>query len=91
MYQNRPKNYLIESILVTIFCCLPFGIAGIVFAAQVNAKFDVGDNEGAYKSSKEAKKWMTWGLISSIVIGLFYLIFIFALGGLAFMENYWQF
>jgi predicted secreted protein len=91
MNQNQPKNYLIESILVTIFCCMPFGIVGIVFAAQVNAKFDAGDYEGALKASKEAKKWMTWGLISSIVIGLFYLIFMFLLGGLAFMGNYWQF
>ena len=36
---TQPKNWLVESILVTIFCCLPFGIAGIVFASQVNSKF----------------------------------------------------
>ncbi|MHB1108479.1 MAG: CD225/dispanin family protein [Lutibacter sp.] len=60
MNQHPPKNYLIESILVTIFCCLPFGIAGIVFAAQVNAKFEMGDYEGAKKASEEAQKWMTW-------------------------------
>jgi len=90
MYQIQPKNYLIESILVTIFCCLPFGIVGIVFSAQVNAKFEAGDYEGALKASKEAKKWMTWGLISTLVIGLFYLIFILAFGGLAIMGNYWQ-
>lgn len=88
MNQHQPKNYLIESILVTIFCCLPFGIVGIVFAAQVNAKFDAGDYEGAIKTSKEAKKWMNLGLISGLVIGLFYLIFIFALGGIALMGDY---
>ena len=26
-------NYLVQAILVTIFCCLPFGIASIVYAA----------------------------------------------------------
>jgi predicted secreted protein len=88
MNQHQPKNYLIESILVTIFCCLPFGIVGIVFAAQVNAKFDAGDYEGAIKTSKEAKKWMNLGLISGLVIGLFYLIFIFALGGIALLGDY---
>lgn len=31
------KNYLIESILVTLLCCLPLGIPAIVFAAQVNS------------------------------------------------------
>jgi len=29
----KMKNYLVESIVVTICCCLPFGIAAIVFAA----------------------------------------------------------
>lgn len=88
MNQHPPKNYLIESILVTIFCCLPFGIAGIVFAAQVNAKFDLGDYEGALKSSQEAKKWMTLGIISSLVIGFFYLFIVFVIGGLAFMGDF---
>jgi predicted secreted protein len=88
MNENQPKNYLIESILVTIFCCLPFGIVGIVFAAQVNAKFDLGDYEGALKSSQEAKKWMTLGIISSLVIGFFYLFIVFVIGGLAFMGDF---
>ena len=83
MNQKPPKNYLVESILVTILCCLPFGIAGIVFASQVNSKFAVGDYEGAIASSKSAKKWMTWGLVLGIIVIVLYLVFIFALGGLA--------
>ncbi len=55
--QNPPKNWLVESILVTIFCCLPFGIAGIVFATQVNSKFAAGDYEGAMRASRDAAKW----------------------------------
>jgi predicted secreted protein len=88
MNQQPPKNYLIESILVTIFCCMPFGIVGIVNAAQVNTKFDLGDYEGALNASKEAQKWMTWGIVSSLIIGLFYLVFVFALGGLAMMGDF---
>lgn len=83
MDQNRPKNYLIESILVTIFCCLPLGIVGIVYATQVNSKFDVGDFDGAMKASQDAKTWMKWGLISGAIVVVVYLVFIFALGGLA--------
>jgi len=67
MEQSQPKNYLIESILVTIFCCQPFGIVGIVYASQVNSKFDAGDYQGAQTASKEAKKWMNWGIIAGIV------------------------
>ena len=47
-----PKNWLVESILVTIFCCLPFGIAGIVFASQVNSKWAAGDYNGGYNHQK---------------------------------------
>ena len=85
MDQNQPKNYLVESILVTIFCCLPFGIAGIVFASQVNSKYAAGDFDGALQASNDAKKWMKWGLISGVVVIALYLIFIFAIGGLAIM------
>jgi len=83
MDQTQPKNYLVESILVTIFCCLPFGIAGIVYASQVNSKFANGDYEGAIKASEDAKKWMKWGLIAGIIVVVLYLVFLFALGGLA--------
>lgn len=86
MDQIRPKNYLIESILVTIFCCLPLGIVGIVYATQVNSKFDSGDFDGAMKASKDAKSWMKWGLIAGAIVVVLYLVFIFALGGLAFLS-----
>ena len=50
-------NYLVQAILVTIFCCLPFGIVAIVFAAQVNGKLERGDHEGALRASSTAKLW----------------------------------
>ncbi|ANQ52708.2 CD225/dispanin family protein [Flammeovirga yaeyamensis] len=72
MNGQPPKSYLVESILVTLFCCLPFGIAGIVNASKVESRFYAGDVEGAEKASQEAKKWMKWGLISSIIGGVLY-------------------
>ena len=50
-------NYLVQAILVTIFCCQPFGIVSIVFAAQVNGKLESGDIEDARRASQSAKKW----------------------------------
>ena len=85
MEQTQPKNYLIESILVTIFCCLPLGIVGIVYASQVNSKFASGDYEGAQMASNDANKWMKWGAISGIIVAVLYVIFIIAVGGLAFL------
>ena len=37
-------NYLVQAILVTLCCCLPFGIVAIVYAAQVNSKLDRGSS-----------------------------------------------
>lgn len=71
----RPKNYLVESILVTILCCLPLGIVGIIFATQVNTKFDAGDYSGAEKASKQAKQFMMWGLIIGLVVMVAYFAF----------------
>jgi len=68
MDQTQPKNYLLESILVTMCCCQPFGIVGIVFASQVNSKYAAGDYLGAQQASNDAKKWVIWGFASGLVI-----------------------
>lgn len=63
-------NHLVWAILVTIFCCLPFGIVSIVYAAQVNTKLSAGDVDGARLASQNAKTW-AWvafgvGIASSV-------------------------
>ena len=63
-------NYLAQAILVTIFCCLPFGIVSIVYAAQVNGKLAVGDINGARDASKNAKMWAWIAFGIGIVLGL---------------------
>lgn len=62
-----PDNYLVYAILTTLFCCLPFGIAGIVKAAQVSTKYQAGDYEGAVQASADAKKWSQTALICGIM------------------------
>ncbi len=70
LVQDIP-NYLVQSILATLFCCIPFGIVAIVFAAQVNSKVQGGDIAGALSASKKAKQfvWISFwlGLISMII------------------------
>ena len=51
-------TYLVPAILVTVFCCLPFGVVSIVYAAQVNEKLNSGDVAGAMRASSNAKTWM---------------------------------
>lgn len=50
-------NYLVQAILTTLCCCLPFGIVAIVHAAKVNSLAEQGRHSEALAASGEAKKW----------------------------------
>jgi hypothetical protein len=73
-----PPNYLVWAILATIFCCLPLGIPAIVFAAQVNSKWQVGDYAGAQESSRKARQFALWSTIIGVVFAVIYLVFVIA-------------
>lgn len=81
---QRPKNWLVESILVTLFCCLPFGIVGIINAANVNSRYDAGDLAGALRASAEAGKWTKVGFAFGLGVVVLYFLFIavVAVGGI---------
>lgn len=68
----KPKNYLVENIVagvVGLFCCCGIstitGVIGIVFATQVDSKFNQGDYTGAESAAKTAKTmfYVTAGLV----------------------------
>ena len=71
---SPPPNNLVWAILVTLFCCLPFGIVSIVYAAQVNGKWQAGDAAGAQESSRKARQWAMYGAITGVVVGIIYII-----------------
>ena len=75
-----PKNWLVESILVTIFCCLPFGIVGIINASKVNGLYGAGDYDGAYRAAQQAGKWTKIGFWVGLALGVLDLIAVFGLG-----------
>ena len=64
----KPESYMLSAILVTLLCCLPFGIVSIVFASQVDAKFNSGDYIGAQEASNKAKSWYHAALVSGLII-----------------------
>ena len=66
------NNNLILAIVVAVLCCLPFGIVGIVYAAQVNGKAQGGDIAGAQDYARKAKLWSLWGLGIGLAVCLLY-------------------
>lgn len=75
MPPNVP-TYLAQSILCTLFCCLPAGVVAIVFAAQVGGKLSSGDYAGAAQASKNAKTWSWVSFGVGLGVGLIYLIIV---------------
>lgn len=74
----KPKTWLVESILTTLFCCLIGGIIGIVYASQVDSKWAQGDVQGAQKASDNAKLWVMISLGVGLVVMIFYIFAIIA-------------
>ncbi|MGN0213574.1 MAG: CD225/dispanin family protein [Muribaculaceae bacterium] len=72
----QPKTWLVESILVTLFCCLPLGIVGIIKAANVSSLYNAGRYQEAEQSSQEAGKWTKWGFFIGLVGCILYFLFL---------------
>jgi len=72
-------NYLVFAILTTVLCCLPTGIAAIIYAAQVNGKLLAGDYAGAQAASNNAKIWC-WVSFGVGLFGTLFWILIFGAG-----------
>ncbi len=81
----KPPSYLVWAILTTLFCCLPFGIASIVFAAQVDSKYNQGDLAGSQRASDAAKRWAI--VAAAVSVGLVVVFFGLGLLGAAFGES----
>ena len=67
--QEKPVNwvpYLILSIISTLCCCLPLGIAGIVYSAKINSMTTAGRPEEAKQAARTATIW----IIIAFVVGL---------------------
>jgi len=71
-----PKSWFVESILVTLFCCQPFGVVGIVYAALVESAISTGNLTEANRLSQQAGKWTKiaffCGLAFYVLFGLLY-------------------
>jgi len=66
------NNYLVPAILVTLCCCMPFGIVAIIYGAQVTSKMAAGDMAGAQAAANNAKLWCWLGFGCGVLIAIGY-------------------
>ena len=89
MYGGYPPplvpDYLVWSILETCFCCLPFGIAGLVYSINANNAKNNGRFEEALEQANKAKKFLIWGVALWLAGALLYFaIWLFFVVGMIF-------
>lgn len=82
-----PPTYLALSIIVTVLCCIPFGIVGIVKSSSVSKEYAVGNYAAAQEASKQAKTWSIVGICCGVAWVIVYIILI-ACGVLAGLAEY---
>ncbi|CAI5693737.1 unnamed protein product [Oreochromis niloticus] len=67
-----PSSYLGWSIFNTFCCCLPLGIAAIIYSSKVESANGRGDIDRAQDASQTAKMLNIAGLICGIIIIIIY-------------------
>ena len=78
----KPDDFIVWSILGTVFCCVPFGIASIVNASKVDKLWLSGDRQGAIDAARKARTWFWWSFGVGLVCQIITLVS-YALGGIA--------
>ncbi len=63
----KPNNWLWQSIVATILCCLVFGVVGIIYAAKVDSLYYKGQYDEAERAAKRAKMWTLIAVVSGVV------------------------
>lgn len=71
----KVETWLVPAILATVFCCLPFGIVSIVFAAKANTAVGMGNFAQAQEYGAKAKTWF-WvafgvGIVWTLIVFVF--------------------
>lgn len=71
-----PKTWLAESIIVTLLCCIVFGIIAIIYSTQVESNYLMGKYELAEYKSRQARNMVLWGIGTGIGLCVIYIAFL---------------
>ncbi|MCM1177769.1 MAG: CD225/dispanin family protein [Bacteroides sp.] len=81
--EQKPDNFLVWSILGTLFCCLPFGIAAIVYSSKVDGLWASGRYSEAKAAASKARTWFWWSFGIGILLNIFIIIYYCFIGAVA--------
>ena len=70
----KPNNWLWQSIVVTLLCCAPVGIVGIVHAAKVDILYFSGKYREAEAAARTARTWTLVALFIGIAAAILWIV-----------------
>ncbi|NXW41410.1 PRT1B protein, partial [Nyctiprogne leucopyga] len=74
--QRLPKDYMVESVLVTVFCCLLTGVVALVYSHETRAALGRGDMVQANVASKKAQSLVLFSLLFGLFASISWVIYV---------------
>ncbi|XP_032904798.1 proline rich transmembrane protein 1B [Amblyraja radiata] len=74
--RRSPKDYMVESVLVTVFCCLLSGILAIIFSHETRMAIHRGDHVHAESTSKKARTLVLFSLLFGVFVSIGWVIYV---------------
>ncbi|NWW25807.1 PRT1B protein, partial [Falcunculus frontatus] len=74
--QQLPKDYLVESVLVTLFCCLVTGVMALVYSYETRAALARGDVAQAHAASRKAHSLVLFSLLFGLFASITWIIYV---------------
>ncbi|KAM4662754.1 proline rich transmembrane protein 1B [Discoglossus pictus] len=72
----RTKDYMVESVLVMIFCCFLTGIIAVVCSHETRTALNRGDIVQAQESSRKARSLVLFSLLFGVFLSVSWIIYV---------------
>jgi hypothetical protein len=69
-----PNSHMVQAIIATLLCFLPFGLVAIIHAGKVDGAHARGDYGEASRRSEAAKHWVNYSVIVAVVLVVLYVV-----------------
>ncbi|XP_077003398.1 proline rich transmembrane protein 1B [Tamandua tetradactyla] len=75
-HRPLPKDFMMESVLVTLFCCLLTGLIAIVYSHETRAALSRGDLAQAEEASRKARSLVLFSLLFGVFVSTSWVIYV---------------
>lgn len=75
-HRPLPKDFMMESVLVTLFCCLLTGMIAIVYSHETRAALGRGDLAQAEEASRKARSLVLFSLLFGVFVSTSWVIYV---------------